>query len=268
MKTKMYYRASLMSKLMTGARDKNEVLGKECKDALALTYAFNAYGITKPIESKYLEKGNANEDIGIDYLSLLTKKLYKKNETRIKNEDTQLTGLPDLYEGDSIEKAEEIIDIKNAWSFNTFLEAKTEKLAKDRIWQGHSYMALTGAKRCSFAIVCTNAPISMVMDEKRRAFFKMGVTDEEDPAFIAKCLEIERNMIFDLDEFLKEYPHAELRTLRENKRGTFVNIPREERIVIVPLERDETAIASIYAKVPLWNTYIENTFMSHGKENL
>lgn len=259
---KMYYRASSMGNLMTEGRSKSELLGETCKKELAKTYAFNRYGITKPIKSKYLEKGNLNEEIGIDYLTKKTKRLFKKNEERIRNEETQLTGLPDLYEGESIECAEIIIDIKNSWDYLTFLEAKTEKLPKDRVWQAHTYMALTGAQRCDFTIVCTNAPVKMVADEKRKAFFELGIDDEEDDRYIAKCLEIERNMIFDMDEFLKEYPFAELVTLRMGIRKDFVNIPWDERIITVSVERDEAAINSIYERVPYWNAYIENTFMN------
>lgn len=253
----MYYRASSMGNLMTSGKGKD--LGDTCTSELAKVFAFNQYGITEDITSKYLEKGNANEEIGITYLSTKTKRLYRKNEERIRDEKNQLTGLPDLYEGESIDNAEVIIDIKNSWNYINFLKAKKGALSKDRVWQAHTYMALTGAKRCDFAIVCTNAPINMIEDEKRRAFFKSGLESDTDEKHIAKCIEIERNMIFDMDEFLSVYPHAELWTKQLNI--PFVNIPAKDRITIISVERDEEAIQAIYDRVPLWNEYIKTNFL-------
>jgi hypothetical protein len=259
MSRKYYYRASSMGNLMTEARAKGETMGETAKKALANVYAFSTTGISKSIESKYFEKGHKREELGITYLSLHTKKFYKKNEERIKSSEG-ITGLPDLYEGESIYEAEAVIDIKNSWSYVTFLEAKTEALAKDRIWQGHTYNFLTGAKRCDFAIVCTNAPMEMIFDEKKRAFYKLNQPEEDDPAYILKCLEIERNMIVDMKEFLKEYPYAELETLRQKKDKDFVSVPREHRIFIKSVPRDEVAIQSMLLKVPEWDRYIEETF--------
>ena len=100
----------------------------------------------------------------------------------------------------------------------------------------------------------------MIQDEKRRAFYKLNQPDEDDPAYILKCLEIERNMIVNLTEFLKEYPYAELETLRQKKRSTFVDVPKEKRIFIKTVERDEVAIAKIKHRVPIWDNYIKETF--------
>jgi hypothetical protein len=251
------YRASSMGNLMTEGRSKAELLGATCKKELVKVYAYNRYGITKPVESKYFEKGHKNEELGITYLSKHLKTMFTKNEERIFK--AQFTGLPDLYEGESIQNAERIIDIKNAWSYITFLEAKTEELAKDRIWQGHTYNYLTGAKQCDFAIVCTSAPPEMIKDEKRRAFFKMNEVDEESEAFIEKCLEIERNMIMDMDEYLEMYPHVELLTISMGLKNSFINIPWKERILIKTVERDEYEIGRMQNMIPHWDKYILNT---------
>ncbi len=259
MKRKYFYRASSMGNLMTEGRSKADLLGETCKKQLAQVYAFSRANITKPIESKYLEKGHKREEMGITYLSLKEKKLYNKNEARISNE-WGLTGLPDLYEGESILKASRIIDIKNSFSYISFLESKTEKLAKDRIWQAHTYMALTGAEVCDFAICAINAPIEMISDEKKRKFFKMNPESDQDEAFVKVSLEIERNMIFDLEEFMKEYPFAELETIRQGLQKDFVNITWDERINIVSVERDNYEIERMKSMIPHWDNYIEQTF--------
>lgn len=264
---KLLFRASSMGNLMTSAKDKNEILGESCKTELCKVYAMARAGINPQIESKYLEKGNKREEIGITYYSLKTRQMHRKNETRIK--DSVCSGLPDLYIGESIEKATIIPDVKNSWDFISFLKTITTKLAKDRYWQGQTYMRLTGATEAHFAVCCINAPIEMVTDQKRRSFFKMGISDEEDEAYVKKCLEIERSMIFDSIEYLKEYPYADCAHKIITKDGVkqfedFVNIPWTERIHIMKVDRNQSDIDKIEMMAPHWREYIQKTFIDDG----
>ena len=256
---KIKFRASSMGNLQTDPRSKTELISETAKSELCKAYAFARAGIEDQIDSKYLEKGNKREELGITYYSRKMKAMYKKNEYRIS--DDVCTGLPDLYIGESIENAEIIPDIKNAYSYTSFLKTITQPIAKDRYWQGQTYMRLTGAKEAHFVVCCINAPIEMISDERRGAMFKMGISDEDDPAYIEKCLKIERSMIMDMDEFLKEYPHAELYTRTHTDISTFVNIPWEERIHIMKVERNQFSIDEIEKKAPLWRTYIQETFI-------
>lgn len=263
----LVFRASSMGNLMTEPRSKTEILGETCKTELCKVYAQARAGISPQIESKYLEKGNKREEIGITYYALKTRQMMTKNETRLR--DNVCTGLPDLFVGDTIETSTVIPDVKNSWDYISFLKTITSPIAKDRYWQGQTYMRLTGATEAHFAVCCINAPIEMVSDEKRRAFFKMGVSDEEDEGYVRKCLEIERSMIFDSVEYLKEYPfadcHHEIETVNGVKRfKDFVNIPWNERIHIMKVQRNQADIDKIETMAPHWRDYIRKTFVDNG----
>lgn len=253
------FRASSMGNLMTEGRSKTELIGETSKTELCKAYAFAKAGISDQIESKYLEKGNKREELGITYYAMLLNQNIRKNETRLK--DSFCTGLPDLFLGESIETAEIIPDIKNSWSYTGFLKTITQPIAKDRYWQGQTYMRLTGAKEAHFVVCCINAPIEMISDERFRAMRKLGISDEEDEGYIKKCLEIERSMIFDMKEFMKEYPYADLYTHRFGDPESFVNIPWQERIHVMKVMRNDFDIDQIERKAPIWREYIQKTFV-------
>jgi hypothetical protein len=259
------FRASSMGNLMTEPRSKSELVGETAKTELCKAFAFYRAGIQEQIESKYFEKGHKREELGITYYSAVLRQKLQKNETRLF--DDVCTGLPDLYMGKDIHSAEIIPDIKNAWSYVSYLKTITQPIAKDRYWQGQTYMRLTGAKEAHFVICCVNAPLEMIMDERRRAMFKMGISEEDDPAYIEKCLSIERSMIMDLAEFKKEYPYAELysEAIKEVKES-FINIPWEQRIHVMKVLRNDSDIKAIEDKAPIWRKYIQDTFINKKED--
>ena len=67
----------------------------------------------------YLAEGNMSEEDSIDLFCRIEKKFYQKNTDRIKNDF--LSGTPDLYEGENVQNATRIIDIKSSWDIQTFL---------------------------------------------------------------------------------------------------------------------------------------------------
>ncbi|WP_337902309.1 hypothetical protein, partial [Mesomycoplasma ovipneumoniae] len=75
----LVFRASSMGNLMTEGRSKDEILGETCKTELCKVYAQARAGINPQIESKYLEKGNKREEIGITYYALKTRQMHSKN---------------------------------------------------------------------------------------------------------------------------------------------------------------------------------------------
>lgn len=130
---------------MVEPRSKNELLSETTKKYLREVMIYEKYGRKKDISNKYIEKGLAVEEDAITLYSRFTKVFYKKNEKQLKNE--QITGTPDLYEGDNIESASLILDIKSSWDIFTFFNSKLDALNKDYYWQLQGYMALTGATK-------------------------------------------------------------------------------------------------------------------------
>lgn len=92
------------------------------------------YGYEKVVSSKYLEKGQLVEGDSIElYNSVFFDTLAKNTERR---ENEWITGECDLV------KPAKIIDIKSAWSLDTFPVTALQAHDPDYEWQGRAYMWL------------------------------------------------------------------------------------------------------------------------------
>lgn len=212
--SKYLFRCSSLGKIMTEARSGGkEALGETCKKYLLSCWIKEKYGREKEIENKYLEKGSLVEEDSIDLYSLEKMKVFKKNDQRLSNDF--ITGEPDLFEGQSIDKATRIIDIKSSWSIHTFHEPIVSAPNKDYEWQLQGYMALTGAKEASLVYCLVNTPLHIIEREKQRLkwdFAHEAIDIDLHPSYIEACARIDRESIFDdipskerYIEFVKPY---------------------------------------------------------------
>lgn len=201
------------------------------------------YGRRPQIKSKYLEKGHACEEDAITLLSRVKSKFFKKNEERIEN--MFLSGEPDLYIGESIKQVDEGYDTKCSWSLDSF-PFPDDTLPPEYEFQNHGYMALTGASKWTTAYCLVNAPGHLIMAEKYQLSRKLGDVSDNDPAFIKGCQEIEKNLIYDMDQFMRDNPHFDLHTEKWE-----YDIPKEERVIEFTVERDYDIIDKIYERVKL-----------------
>ena len=225
------FRASAMSKLMTEARSKSEALSETTKTYLIEKFINEKYGRYKFMSNKYIEKGLAVEEDSITLYSRATKTFFKKNEEHLNN--AYLTGTPDCFIGESIYKAECIIDFKSSWDIFTFFNAQKEKVNKDYYWQMQSYMALTGAKESRLVYCLVNTPETIINDEKRKLFWKMGAIDENELTDEAGA-KMEKEMLFD-------------------------DIPMKERIYEVVIERNSEDIVKMYDRIDECRKYMNET---------
>lgn len=92
------------------------------------------YGYEKTVSSKYLEKGQLVEADSIELYNQVHFTSLKKNTERRENE--WVTGECDLAPPDKI------IDIKSAWSLDTFPATAAQAHDPDYEWQGRAYMWL------------------------------------------------------------------------------------------------------------------------------
>lgn len=239
----------------------NPELSVTCKKRLVKVYAKAFHDREEDITSKYLEKGIEVEEDSMTTYARVKKKFFKKNEINLTNKFT--SGTPDFFDGDSddIMEAEEIIDVKSSWSLITFLNAKMDKKVNtDYEWQGHTYLGLIPkAKRFRLAYVLSNSPAKNILDEKRKLQFMLGVIDPEiDPEYIRLCQKIERNHIFDMELFKKHNPgfdfHSDLDFWKWD-------IPYENRIHEVVIERNPEAIAKLYKKIPVCRKWIKDNLL-------
>jgi len=217
------------------------VLSTTTKTYLREIFLEKKYGRRKEITTKQMVKGVENEEIGITVYSRWAKKLYYKNEVRLKNE--YLTGEPDCSDNKDIMKTKKGVDIKLSWSIFTF-PFPDDKLDKGYECQNQGYMNLTGADEWSTAFILVNAPGHLILDEKKRLQYKMNCSLDE-PEYIEKCIEIEKNYIFNIKEFKNEEPGFDMDCKEWTIKNPIWDIPLNERVIEFNSYRDDEFINNI-----------------------
>lgn len=239
------FRSSGTGHLMTEARSKSEAISEGTKTHLIDVFVSEKYSRREEITSKYLDKGNECEEDGITLLSRVNKCFYKKNEIHLENDF--IKGTPDLFIGESIEKAEKIIDTKLSYSAHTFFRTQKDDLNKLYFWQMQSYMWLTGAKVATVAYCLVNGTFDAIEDEKKRLAWKMKLIDPTgNLEYIEKCKQIEINHIFDLELFKSHHPYFEFANDTEK---WIWDIPKEKRVFELDVIRDDIKIESLQKRV-------------------
>jgi hypothetical protein len=203
------------------------------------------YQRREEVYSKFLEKGNEVEEDSITFLSLQKRAFYLKNETRLEND--WIKGTPDLFVGEVIERATQIIDIKSSWDVFTFHRSMFKGLNQTYYWQMQGYMWLTGAESATISYCLVNATPDLITDEKYRCARAYRVSiDDQSPEFIKACQMIERNMIYDLPAFQKTYPAY---NLHSDVTNWDYDIKSSERLFEVVVPRNNEDIERIKTKV-------------------
>jgi len=212
------FRCSKLGDLMTGSRDKSDLLGETCKAYLDEMVIFKKYGIKKDITSKYIEKGLLMETDSIGLLLAIDGIIYSKNEERFSN--GVITGEPDIiHEG-------KIIDVKTSWDL--FSHVKNKKINPKYEWQVLGYMELTGCKTAEVIHLLVDTPETLVQDEIRRTGWKLGMVE------VPEELEndIRKNMMFE-------------------------QVPLSERCIRFAVEYSDEKISKMYDKLQVCAEYIE-----------
>ncbi len=226
-------RCSSLGSIMTDPKEKAAKeageLSKTAKTELKKIYIKEKYGREKDITTKQMQKGIEVEEESITLLSRVQKKMLYKNEERLSNDF--ITGLPDVFEGKSIREADSITDIKSSYDLNSFLNNVGEPLDRDYYYQLQGYMALSGAKIAYIAYCLVDTPAHIIESEKLRLLRSMNVISEESPEFIAEAMKLEKNM-------------------------TFGDIPKEERVLVFTVHRDDDVIQKAYEKVAKARLYL------------
>lgn len=251
------FRCSSLGYLMTNPRTGTDI-SETTKTHLVDVYVSHKYNRFTEINGKYLDKGNDVEEASITVVSRRTKKFFKKNEQHLKN--LFIMGTPDLFEGESIEKAEEIRDTKSSWDVYTFNRAKNKPLDPKYKWQGIGYMALTGAKVCYIDYCLNNTPYYLI--EKELRFESYNQPDGNTPNWIE--LQIIANHVYDRETFQKYIDFRGIAITDEYCQTVydgFVEIPLEERHFSFEIKRDLVEIDALYKQIRRCRTWMnENLF--------
>lgn len=228
------FRCSSLGHLMTEPVSKADKeagnLSEGSKTHLTDVYIREKYGRQTDISSKFIEKGLMVEEDSITLYSRVKKHFFKKNEDHLTNEF--IKGTPDLYTGKVIQSADTIIDIKSSWDIFTFFRAKHKKINPLYYWQLQGYMALSGAKKATLAYCLVNTPDSFIQDEKRKIFYKMNITTEDNEIYQDACRHLELAM-------------------------TYEDIPMSERVAEFEITRDDEGIEKLYKKIIRGREYLK-----------
>jgi hypothetical protein len=250
----LLFRASSMADIMSGtAKNWSVDDSLTCKRKLVQMYRENKWKRKTNKSNKYTEKGTKSEDDSITLYSRVKKDMFIKNDIRLNN--LFFTGELDLYKGKSITEAELVIDIKSSWDWTTF-PSILDTESKDYMWQGLTYMDLTGAKKFIVAHCLVNTPAELIMDEMKRLQWKMGVLDPDtNEEYLEACKLIEQNCIVDLHLFQEHYPYYDFK----NDISTWEwDIPMAERIHEIVIERDDYLIDKMKARVLECRVWMNN----------
>ena len=212
-------RCSAIGKLMATPRSKSELLSQTAKTYIHELVLEHKYGIKKEFSSRYTDKGNAVEDESISLVNdVLDVKFIYKNEEHFTNDF--ITGTPDVNTEDVL------LDVKSSWDATTFPFFETEIPTKEYFFQLQGYLWLTNKTEALLCYCLVDTPIEMVEDEIRRAHWKLHKIDE------------------DLD----------LREEVESKHQ-FSHIPKNRRVKVFYVQKDEQVIEQIKEKIELAREY-------------
>ncbi len=215
----MKVRAFQIGKIMATPRKAGEVLSETAKTYVHDLVLEEKYGIKKEFSSRYTDKGNEVEEIGIALVNeVLNYKFIYKNYEFFENE--WVKGTPD------VNTDEVLLDVKCSWDATTFPFFDTEVPNKDYYYQLQGYMWLTGKQESILAYCLINTPFQMVEDEIRRAHWKFNLIEE----------------------------NTELRKEVESKH-VFDHIPEHKRVKYWFIRRDEAVIEKIKERVELCREY-------------
>jgi len=243
-------------------------LSETCIKQIIKTYASTVRGRYDSVNSKYFDKGKQRENNAITLLSSLTNVYYKKNTERLFND--YVSGEVDVFFGEEIRKAKKTIDTKCSWSYITFLNSNFDEVNPAYEWQGHAYMWLTGAEEHDVAYCLVNGTTQAINDEIRKLSWEMGVLDasiETEPEFVNGCRQIERNHIFDINEFGNENPNYEFYNPVFFKNNNFAwdfDIPKEKRVKIINIKRDEFKIEAAKERIIEARVWAEENLFKNG----
>ena len=221
----MKIRCSQIGKIMTSSKTKGEVLSKTCKTYIQELVIEEKYGIRKEFWSRYTDKGNEVEDEGIELVNdVLNLGFIFKNDENLNN--NYLTGTPDVNTN------EILLDIKCSWDATTFPWFETELPNKDYYYQLQGYMWLTGKDESLLCYCLINTPFQIVEDEVRREHWKQNLIDES----------------LDLRDFVQA-------------KHNFDHIPKEKRLKVFKIAKDEEVIEKIKQRVEECRVYYNNLIL-------
>lgn len=215
------------------------------------------------LKSKYINKGNAEEENAITMYSLHKGEFFINNKERIKN--AWISGEYDIYLGKDILNITEGFDTKCSWSLDT-LPFKDDVLDSIYYWQNQCYMDLSNCDKWTTVYCLINLNDPMINDMIYRESFKY--VNQELPEW--KKLSILNNHIYDEENFYRlmkthdcmPNEHSDERCL--DIVSDFVEIPVADRIVEKTVYRDDKRIQDMHKRVEMSRVFLNSLNEMYG----
>lgn len=233
------FRPSALGDIMSGT-GKNLSVNESltCKRRLIKIFREIEFNRYYNYRNKYTEKGLKAEEDAITLYSRFSKTKLVKNKTRIENE--YFSGEPDsIY-------LPKTIDFKCSWSLETFPHNAVDKPPADYVYQGLAYMDLAGAETHIIAYCLVNAPANLIIREKEKLWYNMGCPDQTNEDYAREKENIERNMIFDIEQFNRDNPNFDYDC---NVKEWIYDIPIRDRVVEYTIHKDDEALQKIKNRI-------------------
>lgn len=174
-------------------------LSEGCIEYLMEVYAWETQGMIavgkEAVDVVQLQKGKIGEKEAGKLLSIVDGEIYLQHKERISND--YLTGEIDFYLGQSVSKAQNITDTKNAFDYPTFLKKINNGLENGQREQLQGYGDITGATDLYIANCLISFTDEMIQDMKWRVLRKVNAVTEESPEFLEVWRKFEKSMVFD-----------------------------------------------------------------------
>ncbi len=197
------------------------------KKLLNELYFYEKYNRRKDLDIKFFKKGLEVEKSARDLLSKITGLYLTHNPENKKNE--WVTGVTDVLPANGI-----IIDIKSAWSFESYSKILQDSANEVYLRQLDCYMELW---QCNTSLLChvlIDTPFQIVNDEIRRQAYKYNWTDFEGDIkkeFIRDVVDLVSNHIYSresLENFVHESVNLNIEWFKD-----FVEVPESERVHMI-----------------------------------
>lgn len=211
-------------------------LTEAIKNTLTQLAFSNKYGRKIEINSPKLTKGNEVEKAARDILTRVSNIFLTSSIERKTND--WVTGAID------IEPKEVIIDIKSAWSWESFSKILQEKPNEIYLRQGDSYMDLWNKKEFLLCHILLDTPYKLIEGEIRKKDYQNNILDMEGNVREDSIAEVKKtvtNHIFSrkgLEDFCDYSANVYIEWFDD-----FIEIPEQERVHMISHSFDKTRIA-------------------------
>lgn len=228
-------------------RDAEDVLPTGAKTYLDSVFRDVFWKRKVILTNKFLDKGLLTEQDILDLASKLDDEFYTKNDLQGENDFIQ--GSWDNFKNDIVR------DTKSNFSLETFENAE---LTSQYNWQlkGYSWIIKEQEKldfypKAELIYGLVNSPLHIIKNEINSLYYKMDSPNEDNENFILAKQQIERNHIFDVALFQRDYPFY----IFENEMMDF-SIPSILRIKKFNIETNQEDIEHIKRRVLMSRIYL------------